>query len=192
MASSPSIPTFSVVILGSGGVGKSSLTLRFVTQKFSETYDATIEDSYRKVIEVDKDHVNLELLDTAGQEEFASMIDGWVRPAHGIILVFDVSSRQTFDELIQLYDRVVVAKHTDEIPLVLVGNKCDLSTEQRQIDPIEGKVLAASWQCKYIEASAKTRHNDVQCFYEIVRKIREFEPKKKETTENPQACCSVM
>lgn len=107
--------------------------------------------------------------------------------------MFDVSSRQTFfDELQRLYDRILVAKNTDKVPIVIVGNKCDLPEEQRQITPIEGKVLARAWNCRYIEASARTRQNDVLCFYEIVRQIRELSPKQEEKGEDRKACCVIV
>lgn len=182
-------PSHHVVVLGSGGVGKSSLTLRLVTQKFSEEYDATIEDSYRKTIMVDNSPVHLEIVDTAGQEEFWSLVDSWIRPADGVIMVFDLGNRQTFDELNKFYDRVLVCKDKSSFPMVVVGNKCDLSDEQKQVKKNEGRILAAMWDCAYIESSALNRVNDEACFYEIVRQIRRHEP----TPPPPQtSCCSLM
>lgn len=172
----------SVVMLGGGGVGKSSLTLRLITQGFVDEYDATIEDSYRKVLEVDNEVYNMEVVDTAGQEEFSSLIDSWVRPADGVIFVFDVSSRHTFEEVQNFYDRVVMCKDTSQVPMVLVGNKCDLPDDRRQVKPFEGHFLANGWGCPYIEASARERINDLDCFSEIVRQINRHEkqkPKKK-------------
>ena len=183
-------PSHHVVLLGSGGVGKSSLTLRFVTQKFSEEYDATIEDSYRKTIMVDESPVHLEIVDTAGQEEFWSLVDTWIRPAEGVIMVFDMGNRQTFDELNKFYDRVLTCKDTCSFPMVVVGNKCDLSDDRKQVQTNEGRALAATWNCVYIESSAMNRVNEDACFYEIVRQIR-----RTQSTPTPQTspyCCSLM
>lgn len=182
-------PSHHIVVLGSGGVGKSSLTLRLVTQKFSEEYDATIEDSYRKTLKVDDSPVHLEIVDTAGQEEFWSLVDSWIRPADGVILVFDMGNRQTFDELNKFHERILVCKDTNSFPMVIVGNKCDLSDEQKQIKKNEGRILAAMWDCAYIESSALKRVNDEACFHEIVRQIRRHQPI---VTPTQTTCCSLM
>lgn len=168
----------SVVMLGGGGVGKSSLTLRLITNNFTDDYDATIEDSYRKVLEVDGKVANLEILDTAGQEEFWSLVDSWVRTAEGVILVYDVSSRQTFEDMCRLYERVVMCKDTKQVPMVVVANKCDLPLGRRQISAVEGWETAREWGCPFVEASARERINDVECFREIVRQMRKHNPDK--------------
>ena len=89
-----------VVILGGGGVGKSSLTIRLVTDNFLDEYDPTIEDSYRKQVNIDSEAVLLDILDTAGQEEFSSMQDQWMREGKGFLLVYTITSKQTLDEVI--------------------------------------------------------------------------------------------
>lgn len=169
----------SVVMLGGGGVGKSSLTLRLITNEFNEEYDATIEDSYRKVLEVDGEIAHLEIVDTAGQEEFWSLIDSWVRPADGVILVYDVSSRQTFEDLSRLYERVVMCKDTYSVPLVVVANKCDLPLGRRQVTAQEGWAMAREWGCPFVEASARERIHELVCFHEIVRQMRKYKPKQE-------------
>ncbi|XP_016108668.1 ras-related protein Rap-2b-like, partial [Sinocyclocheilus grahami] len=86
---------YKVVVLGSGGVGKSALTVQFVTGSFIEKYDPTIEDFYRKEIEVDSSPSVLEILDTAGTEQFASMRDLYIKNGQGFILVYSlVNQRQ--------------------------------------------------------------------------------------------------
>lgn len=179
-----------VVLLGGGGVGKSSLTLRLMTNNFLDDYDATIEDSYRKTINVDDEISNIEILDTAGQEEFHSLVDGWIRSSEAVILVYDVSNRQTFDEVKSFYERVVEAKDTVKFPLVLVGNKCDVSDNRRKVDKIEGQRLAQSWRCPFIEASAKEKINDKLCFYEIVREIRKLDSSRKK--EKKDGFCLIL
>ena len=81
---------YKVVVLGSGGVGKSALTVQFVTGTFIEKYDPTIEDFYRKEIEVDSSPSVLEILDTAGTEQFASMRDLYIKNGQGFILVYSL------------------------------------------------------------------------------------------------------
>lgn len=172
-----------IAILGTGGVGKSCLTLRFITNQFCEDYDATIEDSYRKTIQVDGKIEQLEIVDTAGQEEFFSLIDGWIRDSDGIILVYDVTNPQSFDELSYFYERIVQCKDTEDVPLVIVGNKCDL---EPKVSQLQAEMLSLEWKCPLIFASAKNRIHHESCFYEIVREIN-----KKVKTSKPTARSSI-
>ena len=87
---------FKVVVLGSGGVGKSALTVQFVSGHFIEKYDPTIEDFYRKEIEVDHTPCVLEILDTAGTEQFASMRDLYIKNGQGFIVAYSLTNHQTF------------------------------------------------------------------------------------------------
>src|SRR3954468_7446219 len=86
---------YKIVVLGGGGVGKSALTIRLVTDNFLDEYDPTIEDSYRKNVIIDNDPAMLDILDTAGQEEFSSMQDQWMRDGQGFILVYNIIARCT-------------------------------------------------------------------------------------------------
>ena len=96
---------YKVVVLGSGGVGKSALTVQFVTGTFIEKYDPTIEDFYRKEIEVDSSPSVLEILDTAGTEQFASMRDLYIKNGQGFILVYSLVNQQSFQ--VRSYSRWV-------------------------------------------------------------------------------------
>ena len=90
---------YKVVVLGSGGVGKSALTVKFVSGTFMEKYDPTIEDFYRKEIEVDGAPSVLEILDTAGTEQFASMRDLYIKNGQGFVIVYSITSLQTFQDI---------------------------------------------------------------------------------------------
>jgi GTPase KRas protein len=180
-------PSYTIVMLGSGGVGKSCLTLRFVCSGYSEVYDATIEDFYLKTVNVDDETINMEIIDTAGQEEFQSMLDGWIRSADGIILVYDVSSKHTFDELSYFYERILECKGIEggkSFPLVIVGNKCDLPLEQWKVTQFQAQTLANSWKCPYIETSAQNRINEQLCFYQIIREIKRLKTNQKTNKED--------
>ena len=176
------------VVLGGGGVGKSALTIRLVTDNFLEEYDPTIEDSYRKQVMVDNDGALLDILDTAGQEEFSAMQDQWMREGKGFILVYTITSRTTFDEVSTLYEKILRSTDKDKVPLILVGNKCDLDSD-RQVKTSEGEELAAKWGCPFFETSAKAKINNEECFYEIVREIRRTE-QPKVATKSP--FCSIL
>jgi len=166
---------YKLVVLGGGGVGKSALTIRLVTDNFLDEYDPTIEDSYRKQVMIDDETALLDILDTAGQEEFSSMQDQWMRDGKGFLLVYNITSRPTFDEVNTLYDKILRTKDTDKVPVVLVGNKCDLDSE-RQVSNEEGKALAKHWgNVPFFETSAKKKLNNEVCFFDLVREIRKME-----------------
>ena len=168
---------YKVVVLGSGGVGKSALTIRFVTDNFLDDYDPTIEDSYRKQINVDDECARLDILDTAGQEEYSSMQDQWIRDGKGFLLVYAINQRSSFEEINMIRDKILRSKDTDNVPIVLVGNKCDLADE-RQVTQDEAKELANSWKCQFIEASAREKINSDEIFLQVVREIRTSERPK--------------
>uniref|UniRef100_A0A3B3C627 Uncharacterized protein n=2 Tax=Oryzias melastigma TaxID=30732 RepID=A0A3B3C627_ORYME len=104
---------YKVVVLGSGGVGKSALTVQFVTGTFIEKYDPTIEDFYRKEIEVDSSPSVLEILDTAGTEQFASMRDLYIRNGQGFILVYSLVNQQSFQDIKPMRDQIIRVKRWD-------------------------------------------------------------------------------
>ncbi|RVE67367.1 hypothetical protein OJAV_G00102400 [Oryzias javanicus] len=132
---------YKVVVLGSGGVGKSALTVQFVTGTFIEKYDPTIEDFYRKEIEVDSSPSVLEILDTAGTEQFASMRDLYIKNGQGFILVYSLVNQQSFQDIRPMRDQIVRVKRFEKVPLILVGNKVDLESE-REVAGSEGRALA--------------------------------------------------
>ncbi|KAF2364940.1 Small GTP-binding protein domain [Trinorchestia longiramus] len=114
---------FKVVVLGSGGVGKSALTVQFVSGCFMEKYDPTIEDFYRKEIEVDNSPCVLEILDTAGTEQFASMRDLYIRNGQGFVVVYSLTNQQTFQDIKGMKEQITRVKGTDRVPILLVANK---------------------------------------------------------------------
>jgi GTPase KRas protein len=161
-----------LIVLGSGGVGKSALTVQFVNHTFVDFYDPTIEDSYRKQVDIDGSTVILDILDTAGQEEFAAMREQYIRQGQGFLLVYSVTSRKSMEELPKLKEQVTRVKDTTcEVPVVLVGNKIDLENS-REVSTQEGSDLAVTLKCPFVEVSAKSRINVDEGFYQIVREIR--------------------
>ncbi|XP_011406028.1 PREDICTED: ras-related protein Rap-1b-like isoform X2 [Amphimedon queenslandica] len=161
---------YKIVILGPGGVGKSALTVQYVQGIFVEKYDPTIEDSYRKQVQVDGQHCMVEILDTAGTMQFEAMRDIYIKNGKGFVLVYSVTSRLTFNDLKEHRDHVIKIKDTDNIPMLLVGNKCDLENE-RCISKEEGQSLAKEWNIPFMESSAKTMHNVSNIFENLVRQI---------------------
>ena len=168
------------MVLGSGGVGKSALTVQFVQGIFVEKYDPTIEDSYRKQVEVDSAQCMLEILDTAGTEQFTAMRDLYMKNGQGFVLVYSITSQATFNDLADLREQILRVKDQDDVPMVLVGNKCDLEDE-RVVGRDQGQNLARQWgNCTFMESSAKAKINVSELFYDLVRQINSQTPEKPE------------
>ncbi|XP_014031476.1 ras-related protein R-Ras2 isoform X2 [Salmo salar] len=132
---------YRLVVVGGGGVGKSALTIQFIQSYFVTDYDPTIEDSYTKQCVIDERAARLDILDTAGQEEFGAMREQYMRTGEGFLLVFSVTDRGSFEEIYKFQRQILRVKDRDEFPMILVGNKADLEL-QRQVTQEEGQQLA--------------------------------------------------
>uniref|UniRef100_A0A8C5JPU0 RAP1A protein n=1 Tax=Junco hyemalis TaxID=40217 RepID=A0A8C5JPU0_JUNHY len=112
---------YKLVVLGSGGVGKSALTVQFVQGIFVEKYDPTIEDSYRKQVEVDCQQCMLEILDTAGTEQFTAMRDLYMKNGQGFALVYSITAQSTFNDLQDLREQILRVKDTEDVSTAWLG-----------------------------------------------------------------------
>jgi small GTP-binding protein len=149
-----------------------AITLRFVQKTFVENYDPTIEDAYRQSIRVDTYSFMMQILDTAGQEDYVSLRSSWIRDKDGLIMVFDLSSRKSFEEVQSYLDQVLELYEDQVPPILLVGNKCDL--ENREIKESEAKEVAKDYLCvEYLDSSAKSGVNIDAIFHRLGRHIRE-------------------
>jgi len=167
---------YKIVVLGSGGVGKSALTVQFVQGIFVEKYDPTIEDSYRKQVEVDGQQCMLEILDTAGTEQFTAMRDLYMKNGQGFVLVYSITAQSTFNDLQDLREQILRVKDSEDVPLVLVGNKCDLEDE-RVVGKDQGLNLARTFNnCRFMETSAKAKIGVNDIFFDLVRQINRRTP----------------
>eukprot|EP01084_Bolivina_argentea_P195931 335998_1 len=173
---------FHVCMLGAGAVGKSALTLQFIQGQFVPDYDPTIEDAYRKHIQVDGNSLLLDVLDTAGQEDFIALRTSWMRSKDGFVLAFSIIERKSFEDLQSFYDQLCEVYEDEIPPFVLVGNKADLDTPEahqqhkgaykRAITYEEAQNLARKWKAvRYIETSAKTGYHVQDMFGGLVREI---------------------
>jgi len=168
------------VIVGAGGVGKSAITVRFVQGNFIEKYDPTIEDSYRKQLDVDGIACMLDVMDTAGQEEYSALRDSYMKTGQGFVLVYDVSSSTSFDLATKLRTQILRLKEdVPDIPVILVGNKCDLE-KVRKVATDKGSAYATQYKMGFIETSAKTNTNVSEIFHDLVRRIRTWRDKNPE------------
>lgn len=167
-----------VVVVGAGGVGKSCITIRFVQSKFIKKYSPTIEDFYRKAISLDDSNVyTLDIMDTAGQEEFSALRESYMRSGQGFLLVYAVNSKASFEECKNLRNQILRArdKDADKVPIVLLGNKCDMPLEDREVTAEEGKALAQEFNCSFFETSAKENINVTEAFTQITKKVVEIQ-----------------
>ncbi|KAK7222148.1 hypothetical protein V2G26_010151 [Clonostachys chloroleuca] len=161
-----------VVILGDGGVGKTAITNQFVVQYYVETYDPTGGEDYRKQTVVDGTPCMVEVLDTAGQDEYVALRDQWIREGDAFLLVFSITSRNSFANVRKYYQQIQNIKKS-KVPLILVGNKCDLSSTDREVFTEEAEALAKELNCTFSETSAKTTHNIDETFSNLIRLHRE-------------------
>uniref|UniRef100_A0A8D1UMX1 RAS related 2 n=1 Tax=Sus scrofa TaxID=9823 RepID=A0A8D1UMX1_PIG len=175
---------YRLVVVGGGGVGKSALTIQFIQSYFVTDYDPTIEDSYTKQCVIDDRAARLDILDTAGQEEFGAMREQYMRTGEGFLLVFSVTDRGSFEEIYKFQRQILRVKDRDEFPMILIGNKADLD-HQRQVTQEEGQQLARQLKVTYMEASAKIRMNVDQAFHELVRVIRKFQEQECPPSPEP-------
>ena len=166
------IREYKLVVVGGGGVGKSALTIQLVHSHFVDEYDPTIEDSYRKQAVIDGKVVIMDILDTAGQEEYSAMREQYMRTGEGFLLVYSVTSRTSFEELMTFYQQIQRVKDADYVPVVVVGNKSDLEDE-RQVSYEEGMYLAKQMNAPFLETSAKQAINVDEAFYTLVRLARD-------------------
>lgn len=136
-----------------------------------EYYDPTIESSYRRQAVIDEKACILEILDTAGQDEYTALRSQWIRSGEGYLIAYDITSRSSFEKTEVFRNLILREKDVEWVPIVLIGNKCDLE-ENREVTTIEGIELAKNWNAKFFECSAKKRKNIDESFFEIVRIIR--------------------
>jgi len=160
-----------VIMVGSGGVGKSALTLQFMYDEFVEDYEPTKADSYRKKVVLDGEEVQIDILDTAGQEDYAAIRDNYFRSGEGFLCVFSTTEEDSFQATQDFREQILRVKGDNNIPFILVGNKADL-VGSRQVQQSTAGGRAAEWQVPYVETSAKTRENVDKVFYDLMREIR--------------------
>lgn len=144
-----------------------------------DEYDPTIEDSYRKMCVIDDEVALLDVLDTAGQEEYSAMREQYMRSSNGFVLVYSITSRQSFEEIITFQQQILRVKDKDYFPMIVVGNRCDREDE-RQVSKQEGAALARGFGGRFVEASSKNRINVDVTFYDLVRDIRKYERLERE------------
>eukprot|EP00160_Parvularia_atlantis_P013701 Unigene2994_Nuclearia_a/m.9212 Unigene2994_Nuclearia_a/g.9212 ORF Unigene2994_Nuclearia_a/g.9212 Unigene2994_Nuclearia_a/m.9212 type:complete len:197 (+) Unigene2994_Nuclearia_a:361-951(+) len=186
------VPLHKVIMVGSGGVGKSALTLQYMYGDFVEEYDPTKADSYRKKVVLDDEECQIDILDTAGQEEYAAIRDNYYRSGEGFLCVFSICERESFEATSDFRDQILRVLNDDErVPFILVGNKVDLE-DKRAVRKEEAQAKAREWNCLYVETSAKTSHNVHEVYSGLLRKIRDRKKQQQTQQKNKKKSCIIL
>merc|ERR1711988_549048 len=163
---------FKLLLIGDSGVGKSCLLLRFADDTYTESYISTIGVDFKiRTIEIDGKTIKLQIWDTAGQERFRTITSSYYRGAHGIIVVYDVTDLESFNNVknwLHEIDRYAV----EGVNKLLVGNKCDLISK-KQVESTSAKEFAESLNIPFLETSAKTAVNVENAFIKMAKEIKE-------------------
>ena len=172
-----------IITLGDSQVGKTCLIYRFADNTFIDSYLSTIGiDSKSKVVKLDKDRkIKLILYDTAGQERFKSLSANYIKKADGILIVYDVTNKQSF---INVENWIKSAKEdmNKNIPIYLIGNKSDLE-EERQISEENGRNISEQYNLKFYETSCRTGKNIEKCFQDMGNELYNTIEEKKNKKE---------
>ncbi|XP_063060350.1 ras-related protein ORAB-1 [Engraulis encrasicolus] len=171
---------FKLLLIGDSGVGKSCLLLRFADDTYTESYISTIGVDFKiRTIEMDGKTVKLQIWDTAGQERFRTITSSYYRGAHGIIIVYDVTDQESFNNVKQWLEEID-RYACENVSKLLVGNKVDLAN-RKVVDFSTAKEFAASINIQILETSAKNASNVEKAFLTMASEIQ-----KRVGTENVQ------
>eukprot|EP00568_Trieres_chinensis_P007615 CAMPEP_0183295790 /NCGR_PEP_ID=MMETSP0160_2-20130417/3614_1 /TAXON_ID=2839 ORGANISM="Odontella Sinensis, Strain Grunow 1884" /NCGR_SAMPLE_ID=MMETSP0160_2 /ASSEMBLY_ACC=CAM_ASM_000250 /LENGTH=213 /DNA_ID=CAMNT_0025457323 /DNA_START=172 /DNA_END=810 /DNA_ORIENTATION=+ len=181
---------FKVLLIGDSGVGKTSLLTRFADDAFTSCHLATIGVDFKiRTIDLNGKTVKLQLWDTAGQERFRCIVKGYYRGSHGIIVVYDVTDRESFDNVKEWLLEVERYAYAQDTRIILVGNKIDLVT-RRAVPTAEAEAFAKARDIMFIEASAKSAENVNQAFLSLAgtlakaRHLNEIQEKESSMERN--------
>jgi len=188
MPGSDSLRKRKIAVLGSRSVGKSSLVIQFIENHFVESYYPTIESTFAKSVNYKGVEYDCDIIDTAGQDEYSILNSNHAIGIHGYVLVYSVTSRNSFDMIQIVYDKIVDFCGVSDIPCVIVGSKIDL--QQRQVEPHEGEKLAQTNKAAWVETSAK---NDINVGKVFELCLAEIEKRATQNQAEPQPNrCIVM
>lgn len=162
---------FKLLLIGDSGVGKSCLLLRFADDTYTESYISTIGVDFKiRTIELEGKMIKLQIWDTAGQERFRTITSSYYRGAHGIIVVYDVTDNESFNNVKQWLHEID-RYASENVNKLLVGNKSDLSSK-RAVTFEQGKEFADSLGIEFVETSAKNATNVEKAFIQMSSQIK--------------------
>ncbi|XP_071853736.1 ras-related and estrogen-regulated growth inhibitor-like [Apostichopus japonicus] len=169
-----------ILVLGAESVGKTAITVRFLTRRFIGEYESSIDHLYKQTVAFNEAHVNIEVLDTCTKLDFVRKREDHMRWADGMILVYSVCNRETFDSLDQQIKRAQSAKAPSSISIAVVANKIDLDQNCHEVNSEEGHDLAEEYGCHFFEVSAAENWESVWRAFSAVVKDVDEEKKHRE------------
>ena len=182
-----------LVILGRSLVGKSALTYRFINDQFPKEHDTTIEDQYKLNMSIDGYNCILEILDTAGQDDYQSMLETWINFGSGFLLVYSIDDIESFNEVKKKYDKLLQIKGKKLFSCILVGNKCDLGDDVRKVSQKEAEDFANSKEIPFLEASALNKINVKESFVKVVHDLLTKTQERNKTGLFGKVCgCNII
>eukprot|EP01080_Neovahlkampfia_damariscottae_P009948 gene9948-2269_t len=190
----------SIGVFGDSGIGKTTIIIQFLKSIFVEEHDPTIEDYFetsRYFGKQQKTITKLSILDSAGQEDYQTLVPQQMRDAEGFMVVYSITDKKSFEKVVEFQKKITQVKEkVKKIPIILIGNKIDLE-ESRQVTREEGQKLAKEFGIPFLETSAKTRINIDESFEQIsldVRKSRQQEKdgKTKNKSEKKDGGCLLQ
>lgn len=174
---------FKLLLIGDSGVGKSCLLLRFADHTYTESYISTIGVDFKiRTIELDGKTIKLQIWDTAGQERFRTITSSYYRGAHGIIVVYDVTEPESFNNVKQWLNEID-RYACENVNKLLVGNKCDL-VSKKSVSYEAAKAFADKLEIPFLETSAKNSTNVETAFLTMASEIKNTavnQPSMKQT-----------
>ena len=161
-----------LVVVGDGGVGKTSIIVRYTRDNFNEGYEPTLEDHYQANITCeDGSTLQLEIADTAGQEDYKALRDKFMAEGDAFLVVYSIIDSRSLQMADNLLEQISVLKENAPFKFVLCGNKCDMEA-QRQVPKTDGKNLADKYKGEFLETSALNKANINEAFQTIGRLLK--------------------
>lgn len=175
---------FKLLLIGDSGVGKTCLLFRFSDETFNTTFISTIGIDFKiKTVELQGKKIKLQIWDTAGQERFHTITTSYYRGAMGIILVYDITSLRTFDN-ISKWLRCIEEHANADVEKMILGNKCDMD-DRRQVAKEKGEEIGVQHHIPFMETSAKNNINVDTAFMQLATAILNKSPNKEVTSAKP-------
>lgn len=182
-----------IALTGAIAVGKSALIDSLVRNSFSDQYESTIEDWNRTEMEVDGVPWVLEIRDGQTYEYPCAVMDQWIVNTEAFVLVYDItraSSLESVEELGKWIIRIKQQTAVDQVPMVLIGNKVDLS-DRRDVSMEEGQRVASTLNCPFFEVSAKAKLRVKESFEQLVREAIRYRKEEPEVASSSRRCITM-
>lgn len=161
-----------LLTIGDSAVGKTCLISQFARDSFNPNFITTIGIDYKiKEVDIDGSKYKLLIWDTAGQERFRTITTSYFRGCQGILLVYDITVRKTFENVSNWMDQINTVNDGQHVCKILIGNKCDMPDDQRNVTEDEGRKLAAEYDIPFMETSAKENTNVQAAFLHITKDV---------------------